>query len=337
MEMTTKVGLLGTTGHTGLVLGGIPGIEDCELVAVCPAVPGEDISGLRKNKAWTESTRIYETPLEVLDKAKPDVVGVCMRIPKNAEASCMALERGVSVVSEKPLATEMEDLYRLQETAKHSSGRITAMLSFRFFPDYVAAHRAVTEQKIGPVCLAFGQKSYRWGERNNSYRTRDTYGGTIPWVAIHAIDFLRWASGREFVSVQGMQANLVRTDFPGCEDCGGLLFQMDNGGQAVLTFDYLRPACAPTHGDDRMRLVGSKGIVEVRTAEGFAEIVTDEEDSTPLELERSPHFFVDFLRELREGTPHRVSQEDAFRVTEIALEARRACDEGRVVSLRQEL
>ena len=333
--MTMKVGLLGTTGHTGMVLGGIPDIEDCELVAVCPAEPGDDISGLQKNKAWTEKTRVYETPLDVLEKAKPDVVGVCMRFPKNAETSCMALERGISVVSEKPLATDLEDLFRLWQTAKHSSGRITAMFAFRFSPDYVAAQRAVEDEKIGQVCLAFGQKSYRWGKRGDYYRRRDTYGGSIPWVAIHAIDYLRWASGREFESVQGMQANLVRTDYPGCEDCGGLLFAMDNGGQAVLTFDYLRPKSAPTHGDDRMRLVGSKGVVEVRAAEGYAEIVTNEEEPTPLDLEESPHFFVDFVRELRGGNPHRISQEDAFRVTEIALEARRACDEGNVVSLRQ--
>ncbi len=34
--MTLKAGLLGTSGHTKLVLDGIPEIEDCEFVGICP-------------------------------------------------------------------------------------------------------------------------------------------------------------------------------------------------------------------------------------------------------------------------------------------------------------
>jgi len=332
--MTLKVAMLGTSGHTGEVLGGIPRIEDCELVAVCPAEPEDDLSGVQGNPVWTGNTKVYGTALEVLEKAQPDVVGVCMRLPKNAETTRLALERGIHVVSEKPLATELEDLYELRETANRSLARLTAMFAFRFFPDFYAAHKAVQEGRIGEVVLALGQKSYRWGQRPDFYRKRKTYGGTIPWIAIHAIDFLRWSSGQEFVLVQGLQGNLVRKDYPGCEDCGGLVFGMANGGQAVLTFDYLRPAGAPTHGDDRMRLVGSEGILEVRTADGFTQIVTNEVGPVSLGLEEPAQLFVDFVRELREGVPHRIPQEDAFRVTEIALKARQACDEGRTVSLR---
>jgi len=331
--MTLRVGLLGTSGHTGLVLDGIPQIEDCELVGVCPAEPGDDLSKTARHPAWTERTIVYEDPLTLLDKAKPDVVGVCMRLPRNAATSRLALERGISVVTEKPLATELDDLRLLKATVEHSTGRITAMYAFRFYPRFLAAQRAVAEGRIGKVCTAFGQKAYRWGKRPDWYRSRETYGGTIPWAAIHGIDYLRWSSGREFVAVQGLQANMVRKDYPGCEDCGGLLFETDLGGQAILTFDYLRPAAAPSHGDDRLRLVGETGVVEVRDADGFSQIVTDEKEPEDLPPAETDPLFVDFVRELRGGPAHRIPQEDAFRVTEIALLARQACDERRTVPL----
>ena len=332
--MSLKVALLGTSGHTGLVLDGIPEIEDCEFVGVCPAEPGDDLSKITRHAAWTERSKVFEDPLVLLDEAKPDVVGVCMRLPKNAATTRLALERGISVVTEKPLATDLEDLRLLKATADHSTGRITAMFSFRFQPRFLAAQQAIAEGRIGAVCQAFGQKSYRWGKRAGWYRDRETYGGTIPWAGIHGIDYLRWCSGREFVSVQGLQANLVRKDYPGCEDCGGLLFETDLGGQAVLTFDYLRPAAAPTHGDDRLRLAGETGVIEVREADEFSQIVTDEKEPEALPPAETDRLFVDFVGELRGGPAHRISQEDAFRVTEIALLARQACDEKETVSLR---
>lgn len=333
--MSLKVALLGTSGHTGLVLDGIPEIEDCEFVGVCPAEPEDDVSKITRHRAWNERSKVYSDPLRLLDEAKPDVVGVCMRLPKNAATSRLALERGISVVTEKPLATELEDLQLLRATADHSEGRITAMFSFRFYPRFLAAQRAVAEGRIGRVCQAFGQKSYRWGKRADWYRARETYGGTIPWAGIHGIDFLRWSSGGEFVSVQGLHSNLVRKDYPGCEDCGGLLFETDLGGQAVLTFDYLRPASAPTHGDDRLRLAGETGVIEVREADEFLRIVTDEKEPEDIPPAETDHLFVDFVRELRGGPAHRISQEDAFRVTEIALLARQACDEKETISLRK--
>jgi predicted dehydrogenase len=324
--MTLKVALLGTNGHTGLVLDGLNEIEDCQLVGVCPTYPGESLDNFKRKKAFSEKTRFFETPLEVLESTKPDLVGVCMPFVENASVSRMALERGISVISEKPLATHLEDLDLLKKTAEHSSGRITAMYAMRFAEDFHAAQVAVESGAIGKVALGFAQKSYQWGDRGDFYKDRDSYGGTVPWVGVHAIDSLRWAIGREFISVRGLHDNLVRTDYPGCEDCAGLVFELEGGGQAVITLDYLRPEEAASHGDDRIRLAGSKGVVEVRRQDNFSEIVTDTEGAKPLEIGAPIPFVVDFVREMREGIPHRISQEDAFRVTEIALIAREACD-----------
>lgn len=333
--MTLRVGIVGTNGHIGYVLDGIPEIEDCQLIGCCPEAEGKSVNKITRNRSWTDESVVYDDPLELLEKGKPDVVSVAMVFTENSKFSRMALERGISVVSEKPLASELEDLNLLRKTAEHSEGRITAMYAYRFWPDYEAARNARLSGTVGKVCQVSAQKSYRWGDRNEWYRKRETYGGTIPWVAIHAIDFMRWTSGEDFTSVQGMQANLVRKDYPECEDCGALLFELTGGGQGILTFDYLRPKAAASHGDDRLRIVGSTGVIELQSARGVAEVTTDEEPVKDLEIPEKTNMFVDFVRELRGGEASRISQDEAFRSCEISLLARKACEEGAEVKIPQ--
>ena len=38
---------------------------------------------------------------------------------------------------------------------------------------------------------------------------------------------------------------------------------MDNGGSATMHLDYLRPLTASGHGDDRLRVSGTRGIVDI--------------------------------------------------------------------------
>ncbi len=82
-------------------------------------------------------------------------------------------------------------------------------------------------------------------------------------VGIHALDYARWAAGVDYVELSAYHANLAHSERPGCQDVAAVLARLANGGAAVFTFDYLRPAAAPTHGDDRLRVAGSRGVLEV--------------------------------------------------------------------------
>ena len=54
------------------------------------------------------------------------------------------------------------------------------------------------------------------------------------------------------------------------------VLQLDNGGLATLRVDYFRPETAPTHGDDRLRLAGTKGIVEYQASTGVTLMTADD-------------------------------------------------------------
>ncbi len=323
-----RVVQIGAQGHWGDIVTGIPVVPDCRLVAVARSFADEDLDRLKETPAWSPETRVYDDYRRMLDETKPDIAAAFAPYAHNGQVNIEAVKRGCHVISEKPLASTLEDLQTLRAERDRSNVRVTAMLAMRFQPGLAAAHKAVKAGSIGEPLLISAQKSYRWGGRPWYFKLRKNYGGSIPWVAIHAIDFIRFVTGLDFRSVTARQAVKVHKDYPECEDCGALLFDMSNGGQATLSFDYFRPAKAPSHGDDRLRVVGSKGVVEVRaTGKTFCELITDEQGPTQLPLpDEKRNLFVDFVESLRGPHPHFLTDEDPFRATEVALKARDAAD-----------
>lgn len=213
--MTLRVGLIGTTGHVGTVLNGIPLLDDVVLAAACKGSPEDDLGRIRDHEAFTPDTTEYETWQELLDAGDLDIVGICRPYSLNAEAVVASAETGAHIICEKPIATELNDLERIQQAVARNKVRLTTMLGMRLSRPFQAARQAVASGQIGEPLLVTAQKSYKFGTRPDFYRDRTTYGGTIPWVAIHAVDYARWAAGIEYTSVTAHHNNLAHPDYPG--------------------------------------------------------------------------------------------------------------------------
>ncbi|NUQ63897.1 MAG: Gfo/Idh/MocA family oxidoreductase [Pirellulales bacterium] len=322
-----RVGLIGTDGHTDILLGSIPQMPGVELIAFAKSLPDDDVSRLKRNKAFTEKTRIYDQFEQMLEKEELDVVGICLPYYRNAEASIAAARKGIHIVTEKPVATTLEDLAAVKKAVAESKVRLTSMMNMRCFPPYRAARKAVEDGLIGEPILLTSQKSYRFGAGKPwFYKDLKTYGGTILWAGIHSIDYMRWTSGRKYLQVSAWHGNKNHPEYPGFQDHAGVLFKLDNGGTAMTHLDYLRPETAPTHGDDRLRIAGSEGVLEVMGAENRVLLMTAQGAPRELELPEKVDFFADFLAELAGKGEHIISQEDAFRLTEVCLKARGAAE-----------
>lgn len=334
MAKALRVATIGAVGHLNYVMDGLKTDSTCVLVAAARHEPGERLDPvLNTDAARRDQPKVFEDYRQMLDEVKPDIACVCMKYYRNAEGCIAAAEHGCHVICEKPIATELEDLYRLRDTVKRTGVRLTALFGMRFEGHFLAARKAVAAGLVGEPVLASAQKSYKFGVRPDWYKDRRTFGGTIPWVAIHAIDFLRFVTGLEYTSVTAQHANKAHPDYPGLEDCGALLFGLSNGGQAVITFDYLRPSQANTHGDDRLRVVGTEGVLEVRHADDFCEAITNRQSTIELQHTEDQNLFTDFVSELRGQGKHLIGPEEAFRVTEVALKAREAADTRKTVPL----
>ena len=306
-------------------------------VSVCGLAPGcaqEDISVLVGDPVVSRfSPTQYADYHEMIERERPDIVCVNPFYHLHSEVTLAALRNGAHVFSEKPLALDMESLDGIVAAQRQTGLQIGMMLSFRSDPCFRAARRLVKSGAIGEPLAGYCQKSYKLGKRPPTYDRRETFGGIIPWVGIHAIDWFRWVSGVDYAAVTAYHRNCNAPQHPGMEDVAGCLFELANGGSAVMSFDYLRPQSANTHGDDRLRLVGTEGCLDVAengstitNAGGTREIEPD--------IPEQP-LFADFvLAVTQSGRECAVSTREAIDVTRIALLARDAADYGRRVVLQ---
>jgi predicted dehydrogenase len=217
----------------------------------------------------------YDDPEHCFEIFRPDVVSVGAVYGYNGAVAAAALERDLPVVSDKPIAATWEQLDRLRDLTDGGSRVLLTEFPFRSQAEFRAARAAIADGRIGEVVLATAQKSYRFGaSRPAWFANRRDYAGTLLWVASHGIDAVRFCTAQTFRRVIGVQGNLSRPAYGDMEDHCVALFEMENGGSAVVHADYLRPAGAPTHGDDRLRVAGSRGVVEVR--EGRCRLLTDD-------------------------------------------------------------
>jgi hypothetical protein len=97
--------------------------------------------------------------------------------------------------------------------------------------------------------------------------------------------------------------------------------------------DYLRPESAPTHGDDRLRLAGTKGIIEYQASTGVTLVSGERPPEIIKELPEEKSLFTDFLESIYLGKVPRLTETDVFRVNEIVLLARESADHHRIVRL----
>jgi predicted dehydrogenase len=109
---------------------------------------------------------------------------------------------------------------------------------------------------------------------------------------------------------------------------------MHNGGVAAVTLDYLRPEAAATHGDERLRIAGTGGVIETALVARRVTLTTADRPPRPLATGPQVDLFTQFARSLRGGGPPPLTLQEACRVTEIALKAQQAAERGRAVSLR---
>jgi predicted dehydrogenase len=329
-----KLAMIGSYGHTSVVLKSLPTLRDVQLVAVARYGPKDELPFLGKSKAVPAGVVVYDDYRKMLEEVRPEVVSVCMPLHRNAEASIAAARHGCHIIGEKPLATELSDLSALRAAVEKAGVRICAMFKTRAQPVFLAARAVVADGRIGDPILAYAQKSYPFAQRDEVFRRRETYGGTIPWVAIHALEFVSYCTGKDYTSVAAMQSNESLEGYE-AEDNGGLLLSLSGGGHAVISFDYLRPMAAGVkraHGDDRLRIAGTAGIVEV-VEEATRVVLTTPTDVQDVPLPPPRDLFAEFIASIRGQGECIVSPQESFRITEVALKARQAADTQQVVTL----
>jgi predicted dehydrogenase len=315
----------------------LPNLPHVRVVGLAAGAPEDDVTPWqRRCDAMGFTPEVFDDYRQMLDRLQPDIVTVCGPFELHAEMSAEALRRGIHVFCEKPVALTLEQLALVRDVYAEAKARfpglhLATIMNLRYDPAFYTAWRAVRDGAIGTVRLINAQKSYRLGRRDAYYRDRATYGGTIPWVGVHAFDWIYWYSGQAFTCVyatHSTQSNQGNGDMEVSALCH---FTLAGEVFASASLDFLRPSTAPTHGDDRVRVMGTAGAIEVRGGKVYLiNAETEGEAELPIACDRQ--IFQDFVEHIEGKTTAILTPEDVFAVTEACLLARQSADEGHVIA-----
>lgn len=325
-----KLCMIGMRGHSCYVFESLNEIPGIELAAVSAGCPEDSPVPLLENAAKCGfSPRVHDDWREMLDREKPDIVCIDGKYDLHAEMCVEAARRNIHIFCEKPIALTLESLDAIENELKTSSSKLVSMVGLRYDPAMYHAHRLVADGAIGKVKLIYAQKSYRLGTRPDFYKDRATYGGTIPWVGSHALDWIMWFADSGFASVAATQTSEDNFGNGSMEIAAQAIFTMKSGALAEASIEYLRPAAAPSHGDDRVRVAGTSGVIEVR--DGHI-ILIDADGQRTIEPDTPGRkIFSDFVFGLEGRRDCLVDTRQSLDLTRACLLTRQAADDATII------
>ncbi|MBI3281083.1 MAG: Gfo/Idh/MocA family oxidoreductase [Acidobacteria bacterium] len=326
-----RLAIIGFEGHPGEVTGPLPRLPDVEVIAIADF----DAAVLQREarRPRLAAAVKYADYRQMLERERPDVVAVCNTNGERAAAVLAALKRGLHVIAEKPLATRRSDYNEIKSAVARQGVKLGQLLPMRFSSPFLAMRDLVRAGAIGEVAQMDSQKSYRVGDRDSWYFKRASYGGTILWIGIHMIDLMRFTSGREFRQAGGFQGHVGFPRIGDMENVTVSMFRLDNGGTASLRMDYLRTPSSPTSSDARLRLAGTRGILEYREKDGLTLMTIDRKPEAVTDLPPRGQVFIDFLEHVYASKPTQLPLDDIWRANEATIAAHEAAAEGRIVGV----
>ena len=322
-----KFCIVGWCGHTQFIVEGMKKLPDFELAGVASGEEGRSgqyILDRCKARGIPGNPKLYENWIAMLDEVKPEVISADGPYHLHGIECLEAAKRGIHVFSEKPISLKLDELEAIGKACAETGAKIVSMVGIRYDAAFWTARKLVREGRIGKIKVIHTQKSYKLGKRPEFYKSRELYGGTIPWVGSHAIDWILWFTGSEFESVTAFHDSNDNFGNGSMEIAGECLFRLKNGVIATSSIDFLRPATAPTHGDDRIRCAGTEGVIEVMG--GKVHLITADGDEYIEPVNPPQSLFEDFIGGLRGLNPLPATTEETIALTKACLLARESAD-----------
>ena len=185
-----KVGIVGVGGISGAHIPAWEAMEDVELVAMCDIRP-EQMEKYPEKRHYTD----YD---EMLENEQLDIVDICLPTYLHAEAAIKAMNRGIHVISEKPVSLNREDVARIYETAKANNVRFMVAQVLRFWPEYSFLKEAYDTGRYGKLLSGSMTRLGHYPQWSwDGWMMDESRSGMVPFdLHIHDLDFMVNAFGK---------------------------------------------------------------------------------------------------------------------------------------------
>lgn len=225
-----RIGIIGTGGIADAHIDGYLAFPDqCVIAGLADVVPGK---AAQKAEAFglTDVTA-FDDPLEMIASGLVDVVSVATPPSTHAALSIAALDAGLHVLVEKPMAPSLEECDAMLQ-AQERSGRVLSVVAQNRFRDDLATLKDVVDSGLlGSISHVRVDSAWWRGLPYYDLWWRGTWekegGGCTLNHAIHHIDLLLWLRGSP-TEITAMLTN-AQHDNAEVEDLSVAVFRYDRG------------------------------------------------------------------------------------------------------------
>lgn len=272
---------------------------DAEVVAVCDIVPG-------RAAAFAQEFGIahaYESYEEMLRREQLDAVSVCTPNFAHHDTAIAALEAGLHVLCEKPIAMNLSEAREMVAAAHRKHKTLQIGLHWRFTSEAQLLKRMIDAGDLGEIYYGEATCLRRRGIPSWGVFTQKELqgGGALIDIGVHTLDHTMWLMGNPRpVSVMGAtylkfgkRKDVVnpwgqwdRNKF-NVDDMGVGFVRFENGATLILRASW---AANIEKEFSETRILGTDGGAYMRPLKIFKEMRESLVDITPTHLpEVKPH------------------------------------------------
>ncbi|MFE6735387.1 Gfo/Idh/MocA family protein [Microbacterium sp. NPDC057650] len=224
-----RIGIIGTGGIADAHISGYLAFgEQCEIAALADVLPGR---AAQKAESFGLDAAAYDDPAAMIAEADLDMVSICTPPSTHAALAVAALDAGIHVLVEKPMAPSLEECDAMLAAQERSGRLLSVVAQNRFREDLATLKHVVDSGVLGPISHVRVDSAWWRGLPYYDLWWRGTWekegGGCTLNHAIHHIDLLLWLLGRP-VEVTAMLAN-TQHDNAEVEDLSVAVLRYDTG------------------------------------------------------------------------------------------------------------
>lgn len=196
-----RVGIIGAGSIAEMHIGGYKTSPDVEVVALC------DINEARLEEMGRKHgvTHLYTDAEEMVSKEQLDAVSVCTWNCAHAKCSIAALNAGMHVLCEKPMAMNAREAEEMMAAAEKNGKLLMIGFVRRYGNDMDVLQDFIRTGYFGELYYAKANYIRRHGNPGGWFGDKSrSGGGPLIDLGVHVIDFVRYAMGNpKPVSVYG--------------------------------------------------------------------------------------------------------------------------------------
>jgi 1,5-anhydro-D-fructose reductase (1,5-anhydro-D-mannitol-forming) len=315
---------------------------DSELIAVLSRDQGRADSFAENHGAQVGYSNIDD----LLADSRVDVVFVASPNAMHLEHTTKVAKAGKHVLSEKPMATSVDDADAMIQVCQENGVRLGLGFELRFHPAHILAKDLVSHGKLGRVRLLQGH--WGRGERGEPEHLPRTGlrgwwedpvamggGSVIMGLGVHVFDLMRFVTGQEITEVVAMTDG--QTDAQPLEHIASMALRLEDGTIANVSCGRMLPDTLnnfTVYGTDG-RFTGTATVWEARM--GSLEVVSETVNQTQdFEYDYLANFVAelsDFHSALKEDREPAATGPDGLRSTEVNSAVIESAKTGRSVKI----